>query len=619
MSNSSPRPKWSQRMNSAMRRTSTLLAISRPSTPSVHSVERDSLSDSGSIRKQQVDTTPAATSQQPEHYAPSPIAESPAREAAALQENAQQTRPSPLTQAPVGHSPEPMAPENTVVSPVGFTPPPLLDSTVGNPGAFTDEPEELPQPQVVRDPYAPKTDRESLKSKSREQLVAPVVEEPQEEEEEVQARDGNRKVVAIPSVPEPVVRPLTPEPEVAARSRTPEPVPRALTPEPVAARSRTPEQAPRALTPEPVVARPRTPEPAPRALTPEPVVARSRTPEPTLRVLTPEPAAARTRTPEPAPRVLTPEPAATRAKEPPAPAVLVARPVTPEPAVHRPQTPEFEASRSATPEQVPRTPEREVRTPEPESSWIPHTPDYEPPAGAPAVSYFDKPVAESIRSVDTYEPHSPEFIKAVEENTKRISREAEAEPQHHDSPALEYVPMPVPAPAPAQEEHRGPFQASMPEPTQQQPAGPSAPPPQSEPVAAPIYTVPSYLNYQGHDIWGGAVHKPISTAVVEESRNGPAAPTMPLPGDGHSRRSRSSTVRSGPLEDPFADPVPAINVSDSGAVHILPHPGPSEQRQPPPSESHEEAHGAIIMPLPPIHEVIPIILRIRVSLKAGDL
>ena len=94
---------------------------------------------------------------------PSPIAESPVREAAALQPEA--AGPSPLTQqtetaeadptAAVVTSPEsaPAAAEEAT-SPVGYIPPPVIDSTVGNPGAFTDDPDALPQTETVFDPYA---------------------------------------------------------------------------------------------------------------------------------------------------------------------------------------------------------------------------------------------------------------------------------------------------------------------------------------------------------------------------------------------------------------------------------------------------------------------------------
>lgn len=60
--------------------------------------------------------------------------------------------PSPLMQEARTASPEPM----DATSPVGYVPPPLVDSSIGNPGAFTDQmDEELPQPVVVSDPYLP--------------------------------------------------------------------------------------------------------------------------------------------------------------------------------------------------------------------------------------------------------------------------------------------------------------------------------------------------------------------------------------------------------------------------------------------------------------------------------
>ena len=39
-------------------------------------------------------------------------------------------------------------------SPTGYIPPPVIDSTVGNPGAFTDVTDDLPQPDIAQDPQA---------------------------------------------------------------------------------------------------------------------------------------------------------------------------------------------------------------------------------------------------------------------------------------------------------------------------------------------------------------------------------------------------------------------------------------------------------------------------------
>ncbi|KIM38706.1 hypothetical protein M413DRAFT_29942 [Hebeloma cylindrosporum] len=157
MSGTSPKPtKWSSRMGGVMRRASTVLAISRPGTPS----ERDS--DSASLRRS-TSREAAVAPPPPEPVSiPTPIAESPAREAEATQRDI--IGPSPLAQqdtlpdiAPVesvvAAPVQPVSDEQTTI-PTGYIPPPVVDSSVGNPGAFTDLLETLPQPDVVVDPYA---------------------------------------------------------------------------------------------------------------------------------------------------------------------------------------------------------------------------------------------------------------------------------------------------------------------------------------------------------------------------------------------------------------------------------------------------------------------------------
>jgi len=157
MSSASPKPptKWSSRMGGVMRRASTVLAISRPGTPS----ERDG--DSASLRRS-TSREAAVSPPPPEPVSiPTPISESPSREAEATQRDI--LGPSPLTQQPtlvdippveavVAAPVQPAAEE--AISPTGYIPPPVVDSSVGNPGAFTDDPEALPQPDVVVDPYA---------------------------------------------------------------------------------------------------------------------------------------------------------------------------------------------------------------------------------------------------------------------------------------------------------------------------------------------------------------------------------------------------------------------------------------------------------------------------------
>jgi hypothetical protein len=93
--------------------------------------------------------------------------------------------PSPLAQAASAIrrmiSPPPGAEEQT--SPTGYVPPPVLDSTVGNPGAFTDDPDILPQTQTVVDPYAvPPPEEEPVavnpvERSSSEAIFAPVMAE----------------------------------------------------------------------------------------------------------------------------------------------------------------------------------------------------------------------------------------------------------------------------------------------------------------------------------------------------------------------------------------------------------------------------------------------------------
>lgn len=150
----SPRPsKWASRMGAAVRRSSTLLSIARPSTPQT---DRDS--DTNSLRKSisrealasapRVDTSspaPAPAPPVPQVTIPTPIAESPAREAEATREVVAR---SPLVQADAAAPPIVESPKDE------FVPPPTIDSTAGNPGAFTDIIDTIPQPSVAKDPFA---------------------------------------------------------------------------------------------------------------------------------------------------------------------------------------------------------------------------------------------------------------------------------------------------------------------------------------------------------------------------------------------------------------------------------------------------------------------------------
>ena len=173
-----------------MRRTSTVLSISRPRTPSISSDrDVDALSLSGSIIKGgplKAPTVPPTTN-------PSPIAESPIKEAAAIAQEVVGT--SPLAQTAtsseeVPPKPTTLSPVSELQSPTGYIPPPVLDSTLGNPGAFTDGLVELPQPEIVKDPYT----------------VAAV--EPNTAESATSVDDAPEPVAAV----EPHVEPTTVEP-----------------------------------------------------------------------------------------------------------------------------------------------------------------------------------------------------------------------------------------------------------------------------------------------------------------------------------------------------------------------------------------------------------------------
>ncbi|KXN82470.1 hypothetical protein AN958_02531 [Leucoagaricus sp. SymC.cos] len=151
----SPKPKWAGRFNSAVRKSSTILSFGRPgSRASSINEGRDGRSsfDSASIIQPKVDTS-EATLQPPapidDHKLPTPILESPVNQADLLGSS---SLGKVINQEVRSTSPEAM----DTTSPVGYVPPPLIDSTIGNPGAFTDLPdEELPQSAPVSDPFLP--------------------------------------------------------------------------------------------------------------------------------------------------------------------------------------------------------------------------------------------------------------------------------------------------------------------------------------------------------------------------------------------------------------------------------------------------------------------------------
>ena len=149
--------KWSARMGGALRRTATVLTAVRPATPAEDSDNR-SLKRSSSGAS--LSSTAAAQAVAPAVISTSPIAESPAREAAAMEQEilgpsplARQTTAEEMTTMPESDQAAPLPAVEEQTSPTGYVPPPLIDSSAGNPGAFTDDPDKLPQPKTVVDPH----------------------------------------------------------------------------------------------------------------------------------------------------------------------------------------------------------------------------------------------------------------------------------------------------------------------------------------------------------------------------------------------------------------------------------------------------------------------------------
>ena len=139
-------------MGSVIRRTSTALTISRPgSAASERDTDNTSVTSGTRTRANSNLSSPPL----PPVVTPSPIAESPLREAAA--EALEAAGPSPLAK-PITTTevvpPTLPPPVEETQSPTGYIPPPVIDSTAGNPGAYTDVTDDLPQPDIAQDPQA---------------------------------------------------------------------------------------------------------------------------------------------------------------------------------------------------------------------------------------------------------------------------------------------------------------------------------------------------------------------------------------------------------------------------------------------------------------------------------
>ncbi|KAH6908970.1 hypothetical protein BKA70DRAFT_1222523 [Coprinopsis sp. MPI-PUGE-AT-0042] len=175
MSSPSPSPspgpaksRWS-RMGAAVRRSSTLLQKGSGSLSSRNNSTESLATLSRTPSKQKLDTTPATLNRYVSSAAvetiPTAIPETP-RENSAVAENPakgaklspinQQTSTKPSSRAatpPPAPAPA-VVPDDDPMSPQGYVPPPLVDTTAGNPGAFTDDPDSLPQPIIATDPFA---------------------------------------------------------------------------------------------------------------------------------------------------------------------------------------------------------------------------------------------------------------------------------------------------------------------------------------------------------------------------------------------------------------------------------------------------------------------------------
>ncbi|KAF8073342.1 hypothetical protein FPV67DRAFT_740847 [Lyophyllum atratum] len=178
------------RIGGALRRSSSRLSITRPRTPSITSSDRDA--DSKSIQ--------VATAVAPDRSPPSvpTLDERPKAETAISQELTTTADPSTLRQLSVDASvsSDTYPPGGNQLSPVQENPlSPLIESTLGGSGGFTDEPEEIPQP-VVRDLSLSQMEwidePEPITSSAEQPIVPPVI------AEAVAAPPSSEHVIAEP-------------------------------------------------------------------------------------------------------------------------------------------------------------------------------------------------------------------------------------------------------------------------------------------------------------------------------------------------------------------------------------------------------------------------------------
>ncbi|PPQ77168.1 hypothetical protein CVT25_010796 [Psilocybe cyanescens] len=525
MSSPPPTPaaksKWGSRMGGVMRRASTVLTISRPGTPSEGTRDSDSVSLKRTISKE-IAAQPITLSPPPaavEQKLPTPIAESPAREAASMEPEAA-VGPSPLAQqtaaaevteqpieSPAAAAPAPKAPEEEQTSPTGYIPPPIIDSSAGNPGAFTDDPESLPQPEIIaKDPYAPPPPTE----------VAPAAE-------------------AAP------VAEVAPAAEVAPNAEV-------------------------------------------------------------------------------------------------APVTEVAPAVEPPPLV--------EAAPAPTESPAQELQEDIVQESAPSTEQTSEAAEVQVPASEAEHAYFDKPIVESLLDFEigptehVVEPdhehgeaaqyYNGPAMPIAEPTAAGIST---TEEMHEEVPIPTFVPEQVSAQTSETQAHE---ETAVPVPEiaheDQEPAE-SQPEPQRQveevhaptPIMPPYHDLlPSYMSMDnGHTVWGGNVSQPHFEEQThdfpqpqkqeDEQRVYTSVLPIPIPVPSHEAGSVSRNSSIGmpnphpepDYTDPFADPVPIIAITDSALGDAVNEHLISEQHPQMPVASHEDAEGAIVMPLPPFREVIP--------------
>jgi len=195
MANQTPTKKWTSRMGGVMRRASTaLISPARPGTPdqgerTSTDIDRedDTASTSGKKPKKSRSNnslsniftrsaTPppqlaAASAAAAAPHQPSPIAESPSREAAASQE---EIAAPVAAKSPLSQQVDTADPQTVVTSPTaGYVAPPLEEDT-SNPGAFTDNVDDLPSSDPIPDPYAQPAAEDDPASVPQQQSPLPI-------------------------------------------------------------------------------------------------------------------------------------------------------------------------------------------------------------------------------------------------------------------------------------------------------------------------------------------------------------------------------------------------------------------------------------------------------------